>query len=318
MDSSMPTSSAGAAAGAEFPYNKFSDYLKEHYGCRVYKIPVAVPCSCPNRDGSKGTDGCIFCGEEAAGFESLAPEIPVSEQLRKNISYMGNKYKAGKFIAYFQNFSNTYMELGNFKEYMKEACIENIVAVYISTRPDCINEFHAAFLEELSDETGVDVVLEMGLQSASDISLMKLGRGHTVKDFEMAAGLLHRFGIPFCAHMINDLPFEKNEQVALSAGFLNSIGTAQVKCHSLYVIKGTKLADMYQKGEIHMLNSEDFIERTILFLRNLDKKTVVQRLMGRAPAGRTLFCNYGRSWRAVVDEITIKMKENGWRQGDLI
>ena len=318
MDSSTPTSSAGETARTDFPYYKFSDYLKKHYGCRVYKIPVAVPCSCPNRDGAKGTGGCIFCGEEAAGFESLAPELSVREQLQQNINYMGAKYKAEKFIAYFQNYSNTYMDLERFKGYMGEACSENVAGIYISTRPDCIEELHAEFLAELAESKGVDIVMEIGLQSASDETLRKLNRGHSVKDFENAAGLLNDYGIPFCAHMITDLPFESRKQVAMNARFLNNLGTAKVKNHSLYVIRGTKLGDMYENDEIAMLDSSDFVDRTILFLRNLDKNTVGQRLMGRAPEERTLFCNYGRSWRAVVDEITAGMIKNGWKQGDLV
>ena len=314
----MPTSSAGEKAGIDFPYYRFSDFLKERYSGRVYKIPVAVTCSCPNRDGTKGSDGCIFCGDEAAGFESLDPEIPVSEQIRQNISYMGKKYKAGKFIAYFQNYSNTYMESDRFMRYMEEACMEKIVALYISTRPDCIDEQHVRFLAGLSKDRGVDIVIEMGLQSSSDRSLNILKRGHTVRDFEKAAGLLNDHGIPFCAHMINDLPFEDSTQVAKNALFLNETGASQVKCHSLYVLRGTRLGEMFMEGEMKMLECSDFIERSILFLRNLDKGIVVQRLMGRAPEDRTLFCNYGRSWRAVVDDIVAAMEENGWHQGDLV
>jgi len=307
----------GEAEMADSPYYKFSEYLKDRYGCRVFKIPVAVPCTCPNRDGSKGTGGCIFCGEEAAGFESLDPDIPVREQLIRNIGYMGVKYNAVKFIAYFQNYSNTYMNFDRFKSYMEEACLQDIVAVYVSTRPDCIDERHASFLSEFSSGQELDIVVEMGLQSADDESLLKLNRGHTVKDFSDSAELLGEYGIPFCAHVINDLPFESGDQARKNALFLNETGASQVKCHSLYVLKDTVLGRMYKNNEIEMLRCSDFIDRTISFLRNLNKGIVVQRLIGRAPEERTLFCNFGRNWRSVLDEITDLMNKNGWRQGDL-
>jgi radical SAM superfamily enzyme len=130
--------------------------------------------------------------------------------------------------------------------------------------------------------------------------------------------MLVRYGIPFCAHLINDLPFEEKEQMAANAKLMNETGTSQVKCHSLYILEGTKLGEMYKKGEITMLKDSDFIDRTILFLRNLSPDTVIQRLMGRAPKDRTLFCNYGRSWRSIVDEMTKFMIENSLSQGDLL
>jgi radical SAM protein (TIGR01212 family) len=302
---------------AEAPYNKFSRFLFEKYGRKIYKIPVNIPCGCPNRDGSRGSGGCIFCGDEAAGFESIESTVPVREQLQRNIDYIGPKYSAGGFIAYFQNYSNTYIDFQLFKKYMEEACTADIVALYVSTRPDCIFEYHADFLKQLSGSHGIDIVVEMGLQSTNDSTLEFLNRGHSAEDFFKSAEMLQTYGIGVCAHMITDLPMENRIQPAVNAALLSKAGIDQVKCHSLYVLKNTRLGDLYETGEIKMLNLEDFIERTISFLRNLDKSIVVQRLMGRAPSDRTLFCNYGRSWRAVVDEIERRMILKNFRQGDL-
>lgn len=300
------------------PYYKFSEFLLSKYGEKTYKIPVNIPCGCPNRDGSKGTDGCIFCGNEAAGFEILDSSIKVKEQLQKNMEYIGSKYSAKKFIAYFQNYSSTYLDFDLFKTFIKEACSEKISAVYISTRPDCIFEYHAEFLKEISLQTGIDIVIEMGLQSTNDHTLEILNRRHTAADFFKAAKMLQSHGIEVCAHMITDIPFENQEQVVKNAVMLTKEGINQVKCHSLYILNDTKLGNMYSNGEFQMFDCSEFIARTILFLRNLDKSIVVQRLMGRAPADRTLFCNYGRSWRAVVDEIESVMSKNKWVQGDLV
>jgi len=299
------------------PYYKFSEFLKDKYGKKIYKIPVSIPCGCPNRDGTKGFGGCIFCGEEAAGFEILSMEIPVRQQLLRNMEYMGPKYGAEGFIAYFQNYSNTYLDIELFKKYMNEACIANVVALYISTRPDCIYDYHARFLNNLSHEKNIDVVVEMGLQSTNDSTLEFLNRRHSVDEFFKSAEMLGKYGLSVCAHMITDIPIENSKQAEINASRLSEAGINQVKCHSLYILKNTILGDMYEAGEFTMQDCGEFINRTILFLRNLDESIVVQRLIGRAPVDRTLFCNYGRSWRAVVDEIEETMNSNGWRQGDL-
>ncbi len=300
------------------PYNKFSEYLIKKYGRKIYKVPVNIPCGCPNRDGTKGTGGCIFCGDEAAGFETLEATVPIKEQIRQNMEYLGPRYGADGFIAYFQNYSNTYLDFSLFKKYIREAIVHNIVALYISTRPDCIFEQHAAFLKEISESHEVDVVVEMGLQSTNDKTLEFLNRRHTADDFFRSASMLKEYGLGVCAHMITDIPIENTEQIVMNARMLSQAGIEQVKCHSLYVLKETALGDMYVKGEIEMLECSEFIDRTIAFLRNLDKSIVVQRLMGRAPAERTLFCNFGRSWRAIVDEIESIMRRNDWQQGDLL
>lgn len=301
----------------DLPYYTFSNYLRKRYGCKVYKIPVSIPCGCPNRDGTYGYGGCIFCGDESAGFETFENTVPVSEQLTSNMEYIGSKYKAEKFIVYFQNYSNTYLEFEKFKLYMNQACANNIVALYISTRPDCVGRHHAEFLVELSKRKNVDIVVEMGLQSVSDKTLDFLKRGHSVKQFFESASMLQSYGIQVCAHMINDIPIEDTKIVQRGAIMLSEAGIQQVKCHSLYVLKDTQLGTMYKEGKIKMLECTDFIQRTILFLRNLDEKIVVQRLIGRAPEDRTLFCNFGRSWRWIVDEIVRNMEVEGFKQGDL-
>ena len=166
-----------------FVYNKFSDYLRSRYGTKVYKLPVCIPASCPNRDGRKGSGGCIFCGAEGAGFETLPDTLSVKRQLEQNAAYIGENYKSRKFIAYFQNYSNTYLPFEQFKKYMLEACVENIAAIYISTRPDCISGVYLEFLRELKNEKAVDIVIELGLQTVNYRTLALLNRGHGLAEF---------------------------------------------------------------------------------------------------------------------------------------
>lgn len=298
-------------------YNKFSDYLKSRYSARVYKLPVSIPVSCPNRDGRLSGSGCIFCGSEGAGFESLPESLSVREQLLRNAEYMGKNYKAEIFIAYFQNYSNTYLPLDSFKQYMREACMEGIAAIYISTRPDCINDAWLAFLKELRAEKHIDAVIELGLQSVNCKTLKFLARGHGLAEFIDAVLRIKSFGLESCAHIINDLPMDSIEDVVEGSRILSALGVDQVKCHSLYILKDTVLGDMYKRGELTPLSMEEFINRTIAFLENLSPGIVVQRLIGRAPEERTLFCSWNTSWRKIHDEIELRMRREGRFQGRL-
>lgn len=296
-------------------YNRFSDYLKKRYGTKVYKLPVCIPVSCPNRDGQKGSGGCIFCGEEGAGFETLPSTMGVKEQLEQNSQYIGENYKSRKFIAYFQNYSNTYLPLNNFKMYMLEACLPDIAAIYISTRPDCINDAYLQFLHEIKTEKGIDIVIEIGLQTVNYHTLAFLNRGHGLAEFIDAVVRIKSFKLEACAHYIVDLPMDDMTDVVEGARVLSALRVEQVKCHSLYILENTVLGDMYKKQEIVPVTKEEYIERIITFLEYLDPAITVQRLIGRAPQEKTLFCSWNTSWRKIHDTVIAKMKEEGRYQG---
>jgi radical SAM protein (TIGR01212 family) len=327
-------------------YNKFSEYLKNRYGTKVYKLPVSLGTSCPNRDGTIRMDavngdridvdhanggrtdgnsaadaeacsGCIFCGIVGAGFDTLPPDLSIRSQLEKNRDYIGAKFGTEKFIAYFQNFSNTYVAFDKFTRAMNEACIEGIVAVYIGTRPDCIDDRRVDFLKQLKEEKGVDIVLELGLQSVNHHTLRWLNRGHGLAEFIDAVLRIKRAGLEVCAHMINDLPADDINDVIEAAKVLSALGTDQVKCHSLYILENTALGKDYKEGRFTPLSMDEFIERTISFLEYLDPDIVIQRLIGRSPEGRSLFCNWYTSWWKIHDAIVEKMRREGRYQGRL-
>jgi uncharacterized protein len=298
-------------------YNKFSEYLKMKYGTKVYKLPVCIPVSCPNRDGQLSKGGCIFCGEEGAGFEGLPDTMGVKEQLAQNASYIGGNYNSSRFIAYFQNYSNTYLPLDKFKKYIREACVENIVAVYISTRPDCIHDSYLDFLKEIKNAAGLDIVLELGLQTVNYKTLIQLNRGHGLSEFIDAVLRIKKHGLECCAHYIADLPMDDVVDVAEGARILSALGVDQVKCHSMYILKNTELGGMYERHEIMPVTLDEYIKRIITFLEYLDPRIVVQRLIGRAPEERTLFCSWNTSWRKIHDMTEARMKEENRFQGRL-
>ncbi|MGL6016260.1 MAG: TIGR01212 family radical SAM protein, partial [Selenomonadaceae bacterium] len=218
-------------------YKVFSDYLKERYGEKVYKLPVGLPVTCPNRDGTCGFDGCTFCGEIGAGYENLPASMTVQEQIAANKAHIIPKYKAKKFIPYFQNFSNTYLPVEQLREYIEAACGEDIVAIYIATRPDCISDEYLAMLQQIKRERGIDICVELGLQSVNYHSLAKINRGHTLGEFIDAVLRLKKFDVDVCAHLILNLPGEDALDVIEAAKVLSALGVNQVKLHALYIVK---------------------------------------------------------------------------------
>lgn len=298
-------------------YRRYSEHLKEKYGEKVYKLPVNLPVTCPNRDGHGGWGGCTFCGDEGAGFENLSNLISVSEQINKNKEYISKKYKAQKFIAYFQNFSNTYMSLDTFKAAIEQSIKEDIVQIAISTRPDCIREEYLQFLYEIRNKHNIDIGIELGLQTVQYHSLIKINRGHTLAEFIDAVLRIQKYGFELCTHLILNLPWDTEIDVIENAKILSALSINQVKLHSLYIIENTVMGHQFNNKEFTMISVEEYKRRVINFLEYLSPDIVVQRLIGRAPKENTLFVNWNMSWWKIRDEIEAEMRLNNNYQGRL-
>lgn len=299
------------------PYYAYSQYLKDIYGEKVYKLPVNLPGTCPNRDGTNGTGGCHFCSEKGAGFESLPSTVSVAEQLKDNMAYIGRRYGAKKFIAYFQNYTNTYMPYDIFQAYMEAACIENILELDVSTRPDCIDSKHLDILKEISERNKVKIVIELGLQTTNEISLIKINRGHNVQAYIDAVKLIHSYGFAVCTHLIMNLPWDQDDEVLIMAELMNNLNIEMIKLHSLYIAKATVFEEQYLAGVFQMNTLESYVDRVVAFLGHLNPECAVQRLVGRAPKEDTVFCNWGVSWWKIKDLIVEKMLNDGISQGTM-
>lgn len=296
-------------------YNVYSQYLKEQYGEKVYKIPINLPVTCPNRDGTIARGGCTYCGEIGAGFESLSNNISVEEQVNTNIEYIGEKYKANKFIAYFQNFTNTYLPLNLFKKYIRAACHDKVVELSISTRPDCIREEYLLFLQKISKEKDIKITIELGLQTVNYHTLEKINRGHTLAEFIDAVLRIKKYGFKICCHLILNLPWDNETDVLESAKILSALNIEYIKLHSLYIEKKTIMGEQYTRGEIRLITKDEYVDRVILFLEYLSPDIVIQRLIGRAPEETTLFMNWNTSWWKIRDEIIEEMHKRSTFQG---
>lgn len=296
-------------------YNEYSNYLKEKYKEKVYKLPVNIPVTCPNRDGKIGVGGCTFCADVGTGFEMLDNSMSVKEQLRRNMDYISKKYKAKKFIAYFQNYTNTYLNIEKFKEYINEAVVENIVEICISTRPDCIGNEYLDFLNEIHLKFNVNISIELGLQTVNYHTLIEINRGHTLAEFIDAMMRIKKYDFDTCAHVILNLPGDNINDTIETSKILSVLKVDQVKLHSLYIMENTVMGELYKNNEITMISHEEYIERVIIFLEYLHKDIVVQRLIGRAPKENSLFVNWGMSWWRIKDEILDIMNKQGNYQG---
>ncbi|MGM0396575.1 MAG: TIGR01212 family radical SAM protein [Bacillota bacterium] len=296
-------------------YNVYSSYLKNKYGEKVYKLPVKLPLTCPNRDGNLSVGGCTFCGEEGGSFENLSSCLSVEEQLSRNREHMGSKYKAKKFIAYFQNFSNTYMPFEDFKRYVTEALDDDIVGISISTRPDCIDGKYLQFLSDIQYNKGIDITIELGLQTVNYHSLKRVNRGHGLAEFIDAVQNIKSNGLRVCAHVILNLPWDDMTDVIETSRVLSALGVHEVKLHSLYLMENTVMAKQYENGEFKLHPKEEYISRAINFLEYLNPEIVVQRIIGRAPEEGAIFVNWQESWWKIRDEIIQRMRNENTYQG---
>ena len=264
-------------------YKKLNTVLKEKYGRREQRLSISLGLGCPNRDGTIGTGGCIFCDPTGSGFAAMSPEHSVEEQILYLREKMMRKYRSPLFfIAYFQSFSNTYAPIPVLKSFYDRILpFRDIVALDVSTRPDLVCDEVLELLASYRDER--EVFLELGLQSVNTETLRILNRGHTLEEWIDGAERAKQKGLSVIAHMILDLPWDSEQDIVAAAQTLNRVGISGVKCHSLYVVAGTVLAKMVETGDVRLLPPEAYIQRLILFLEHLNPEIVIHRLVSDAP-----------------------------------
>jgi radical SAM protein (TIGR01212 family) len=257
-------------------YKKFSEYLKKRFRCRVHKISVYAGFSCPNLDGTLSNKGCIYCNNYAFS-PSLREVLPLEEQIKKGIEYGKKRFKAKKFIVYFQPYSNTYAPIEILKE--KYDVVKNfpeVVGISIGTRPDCIDEEKLRLIESYSDN--YEVWIEYGLQSIHDKTLKIINRNHKYSDFLNAYEMTKKRNIKICAHVIIGLPGECREEIIETAKECGRLKLDGIKIHPIHVLKNTELEKWYNEGKFNVMNMEEYIDLLCDFLSYLYPETVIQRL----------------------------------------
>ncbi|MCP4689880.1 MAG: TIGR01212 family radical SAM protein [Desulfobacterales bacterium] len=260
-------------------YYDLNTYFRNLFGERVHKITVDAGFTCPNRDGSISTRGCIYCNARGSGTGAHAKGLSVTDQLVLAKPRVAKRFKAKKFIAYFQAFSNTYAPVDRLRAlYEEAAAVEDIVGLSIGTRPDCVDEEKLTLLQEYAAHYLVWV--EYGLQSIHDKTLARINRGHDFKCFADAVAATKNRGVKICAHVIIGLPGESRRHLLQTADALADLGVDGVKLHSLYVIKGTALEKLYREGRYRCIEAREYMELVIDFLERTPANVVIQRLAG--------------------------------------
>ncbi len=260
-------------------YSDYNTYLRRLFGQRVQKITIDAGLSCPNRDGTLSRKGCIYCNQKGSGTGMAARGISITDQIRAGRTAMVKKYKAKKFLAYFQSYTNTYTTCERMKQMYDEAlACEGMVGLAIGTRPDCIDGQKLDLIQSYTDR--YLVWLEYGLQSAHDSTLELINRGHGFRQFADAVEMTSGRGINICAHVILGLPGETRKMMLETASILAGTGVNGVKIHLLYVIKGTILDRMWQKGEYTPMEQQEYVDIVCDFLELLPENIIIQRITG--------------------------------------
>ena len=261
-------------------YRDFNTYLKEIFGERVQKISLDAGLGCPNRDGTISRRGCIFCDRRGSGTGALINHgLSIAQQIAEAKGFIQKRYKARKFIAYFQSFTNTYAPLSQLKTLYDKALIhKDMVGLSVATRPDCVDREILTLLS--SYQAGHLVWLEYGLQSSHDKTLKLINRGHDVACFEQSVLMADEYSINICAHIILGLPGEDREMMLQTARFLSNLPIRGVKIHLLYVVKETQLSELYHKEGFRCLERKEYANLVVDFLELLPPDMVIQRLTG--------------------------------------
>jgi radical SAM protein (TIGR01212 family) len=296
-------------------YNAFSDELKRVFGCRIHRISIDAGFTCPNRDGTLGDTGCIYCSK-GSGASGIARGTSVTEQIELAKDGIRRRFKADRFLAYFQAYSNTYKDLDILKRLYDEALsVKDVAGLIVSTRPDCLPEGTLDLLESYAKKTYF--WLELGLQSPIDRTLEFIKRGHDLSSFVDAVKRCKERGIRVCAHVILGLPGESREEMISSADILNGIGIDGVKIHLLHVIKGARLEEMFLRGEVRVMEREEYVGLVCDYIERLRPQVIVQRLTGEGMRETLVAPLWSLNKFEVLNEIDKELRRRGSFQGSI-
>ena len=264
-------------------YLPISQYYREKFGFRVQKVSVSIAKTCPNREGLAGMKTCIFCDEWGSAPAFVQADWTMLEQLKYHRERIRKRYKANKFLVYFQSYTNTFGRLSDLKKRCDEALQQkDIIGIVIGTRPDCLPKGALKFFGELASQTYLSI--ELGIQTFNDDQLSFLRRGHDREASIQALKQLREIqNLNICTHLIFGIPGESDQQLVEAANLLNELSVDGVKLHNLHVLKNTPLAEEYNAGNFSPIELPDYARRVVLFLENLDQRISIHRLSAVAP-----------------------------------
>lgn len=303
--------------GTKRRINAASNYLKKEFGYRIQKLTIDAGFTCPNRDGTKGVGGCVFCNNAAFNPSYCTPEKSINQQINEGIEFHAHRYRhAVKYFAYFQAYSNTYASLDFLKKTYKQALQnELVIGLVIGTRPDCIDKPILEYLSKLSEK--YYVVVEYGIESIYNKTLQRINRGHSFEDSLKALELTKQYGVKSGAHFMFGLPEESRSEMMDSVNIISGLPLHSIKFHQLQIVRGTQLATEYEKSanSFNLFSLEDYIQFLSEFLGRLNPNFIIERLAAETQPWNNLSENWGGlRYDQVLKRIEDRMEElNTWQ-----
>lgn len=295
-------------------YYSFNEYVQSRFGEKLYKLSLETGCTCPTRDGTLGTDGCIFCSAGGSGEFAQKPLDNIHLQIERAKAQVSKKFKGTHYIAYFQSYTNTYGDIAWLRQiYFTAAENPCVKAVSIATRPDCLPPEVLQMLKELNEIKPVFV--ELGLQTIHESTAQFIRRGYPLPVYEQAVSDLHGIGVHVVTHLILGLPQETKEQMLESVRYVGKIGTDGLKLQLLHVLKGTDLEKIYRSGAFHTLEKEEYIDLLCDCIEVLPQNTVIHRLTGDAPKALLISPTWSSNKKDVLNSIHRAFLARDIRQG---
>lgn len=304
----------GLIRNSDYSVKDFGTYLREQFpDFRVQKISLHAGFTCPNRDGTVGWGGCTYCNNQTFNPDYCAQGKSVTEQLEEGKRFFARKYPTMKYLAYFQAYTNTYGELPRLKALYEEALsVPEVVGLVIGTRPDCMPDELLDFLEELNRQTFL--IVEYGIESASDATLLRINRGHT---FACAADAVTRTaerGIRVGAHMILGLPGEEYEDLMRQADLIAQLPLTTLKLHQLQLIRGTKMAEEYEQHpeDFHIFTADEYISLVLDYISHLPDSLVLERFVSQSPKSLLIAPDWGLKNHEFTAKVEKEMKRRNY------
>lgn len=296
-------------------YYPFSQFLRERFGCRVYKLPIDAGFTCPNRDGKIGYGGCTYCYNPSFSPSILLQKSSISLQIKYRKALLKRKGKVNKFLVYFQSYTNTYAKVKILKRLYDEAIQDkDVIGFCIGTRPDCVPDEVLDLIESYAQD--YHIWLEYGLQSIHNETLLRIRRGHNFAQFEDAVKRTQGRNIFICVHIILGLPGEAKEDILETARALARMGIDGIKLHHLQVIKKTELVRDFQRGEFKVLSSEEYIKLVCDVLELLPARITIQRLVGEVLQDKMLVApRWNLNKHRILSAIDRELVDRGSFQG---
>ena len=298
-------------------YNDYGTWIRRQFPYRVQKISIDAGFTCPNRDGRISTGGCIYCDNRTFNPSYCQRRLKVSAQLDEGKQFFAHKYPDMKYLAYFQAFTNTYAPIAQLKALYEEALqVEDIVGIVIGTRPDCVSDELLDYLAELNERTFV--LVEYGLESANNATLQRINRGHSFEQSVSALERTHQRGLLTGAHIILGLPGEDAAESLRQAPILSQLPIDILKIHQMQIIRGTKLAEMYEREPFHIYSVDEYIELIAQYIQRLRPDMVLERFVSQSPKELLIAPHWGLKNYEFTNKLVNYLKQNDIHQGQLI